>query len=117
MKKYEHKLQCSCVKWFKMQYKKYKLNLFAVPNGAKRDVISANYYTSEGLTAGVADLFLSVPNNEYHGLFIEMKSNNGRQTESQKDFQTVVEAQNYRYELINSFADFMLLIEEYLENK
>lgn len=33
----EHRIQCSCVKWFNLKYPKLKGRLFAVPNGGRRD--------------------------------------------------------------------------------
>ena len=45
----------------------------AIPNGGKRDAITANNLKLEGVKAGVPDTFLPVPRQGYHGLFIEMK--------------------------------------------
>lgn len=37
----EDQLQRQCVKWFRMQYPKLEKRLFAIPNGGKRDVVTA----------------------------------------------------------------------------
>jgi hypothetical protein len=86
------------------------LNIFSIPNGAKRSVVAAKYYKSEGLTAGVADIFIAVPNDYNHGFFIEFKSLNGSQTKSQKAFMDAVEKQNYCYNIVRSLEDFINLI-------
>jgi hypothetical protein len=41
---------------------------------------------AEGIMAGVADLCLPAARREYHGLYLEMKSEEGAATEKQKAF-------------------------------
>jgi hypothetical protein len=60
--------------------------LFHVPNGGKRDKAEAARLKKQGVTAGVADLFLMVAAGGYHGLWIEMKTSVGR-----------VEAEQHRF--------------------
>ena len=36
----EHRIQCSCVRWFNLKHRKLKGRLFAVPNGGKRDALT-----------------------------------------------------------------------------
>lgn len=54
----EHRIQCSCVKWFNLKYPKLKGRLFAVPNGGRRDTVTGDKLKAEGVTAGVSDLIL-----------------------------------------------------------
>lgn len=83
----EHRLQAACVRWFRLQYPKHSHNLFAVPNGGKRDRVTAAKLKAEGVVAGVSDLILLLPRGPYHGLLIEMKTRTGRQAESQREWQ------------------------------
>jgi len=122
MKKEEYNLQVACVTWFRLQYACYAKNLFAIPNGGSRNLFEAVNMKRSGTTAGVADLFLAVPklcNNIgqdwYHGLFIELKINKRKPTESQIEFQETVEATGYKYVIIRNFDDFQKLINEYLK--
>lgn len=56
-----------------------KVYLFAIPNGGKRDIVTAKRLKLQGVKPGVADLFLAYPidyNNIIKcGLFIELKRN------------------------------------------
>jgi len=95
-------------------------NLFAIPNGAhlagseRQRAIQARRLKDEGAVSGVADLFLSVPSSDYHGFYIEMKTQTGKQTENQKQFEQSVTAQGYKYAICRGVDEFMSLINEYL---
>lgn len=114
MRDIEHQTQCACVRWFRYQYAEYSMLLFAVPNGGARDAVTGAKLKAEGVVAGVADLFLSIPSSLYHGLYIEMKTANGKQSKSQKIFQQRVEAMGYRYAIVRSFDEFVVEIRKYL---
>lgn len=113
----ESRIQQACVRWFRLQYPKYAGLLYAIPNGGYRNAVTGAILKAEGALAGVADLFLAVPNRHYHGFFIEMKQPKGRQQESQKRFQKAVEEQGYKYSLCYSLEEFMELVNEYLINR
>jgi len=109
----ESKLQIHCVKWFR--YEHPDLVLFSIPNGGYRTAITAKIMKAEGQLAGVADIFLMYPNNKYHGLWIELKTDKGRQNENQKLFQTKAEQFGYKYCIVKSFEEFITTITEYLK--
>lgn len=114
MKHQESELQRNCVTWFRLTHPKLAKLLFAVPNGGRRSKVEACIMKAEGTTAGVADLLLLVPNQQHHALCIEMKTASGRQTQNQKDWQSAVTSQGYRYVVCRSFDDFLSTIREYL---
>jgi hypothetical protein len=89
--------------------------LFSIPNGGKRSAITAKIMKAEGQMSGVADLFLMYPHHGYHGLWIEMKTDKGRQNENQKIFQTKAEQFGYKYCIVKSFEEFITTIIEYLK--
>ena len=102
----EHRIQCSCVKWFNLKYPKLKGRLFAVPNGGRRD------------TAGVSDLILLKSNRDYGALLIEMKKKGGYQSPSQKEWQKIIcENGEYKYVLCFSLDDFIREVDDYLRNE
>lgn len=62
-----------------------------------------------GMKAGVSDLIILIPNKV---IFVELKTDTGKQSEVQKDFQNVVENLNLEYYLIRSFDEFKETIEK-----
>ena len=113
----EHKLQSACVRWYRLQYPKMKHNLFSVPNGGKRDAATAAKLKDEGALAGVADLILLKSNRFYGALLIEMKTPEGRQSESQKDWQQKITNDGYKYVVVRSFEDFQREVRQYLSDE
>jgi hypothetical protein len=123
MKHEESKLQIACVRWFDLTYPKLKLNLFSVPNEGSRTPANGARMKAQGRRAGCADMVLSVPkfidiDDKHqiikHAVFIEFKTDKGKQNENQLAFQKAVEAQGYAYVVIRSLDAFKELIEEYL---
>ncbi len=72
--------------------------MLAIPNGGKRNVITAMKLRDEGVRPGVPDLFLPCPRNQYHGLWIEMKCHRrgSRVAESQKLWHDYLRGVGYR---------------------
>lgn len=113
----ESNLQIACFQYFRLAYPAFTKLFFAVPNGGRRNAREAAIMKTEGVTAGVADAILLIPNKDFHALCIEFKTDTGRQSEHQKQFQTAVERQGYRYEIVRNFDSFKKLLDEYLFNQ
>lgn len=112
----EHRIQCSCVRWFNLKYRKLLGRLFAVPNGGKRDARTAAILKEEGVVAGVADLILLIPNRFYGALLIEMKTTKGKQSTSQKQWQKLItERREYKYIVCRSLDEFIGEVEDYIK--
>lgn len=112
----EHEEQCALVRWFRLQYPRLTRNLFAIPNGGHRNIIVAKKLKDEGVTRGVADLFLMVAKDEWHGLFIEMKPvKGGQQSENQKEFEKACKEAGYKYYLARGCKAAQDCIREYLQ--
>lgn len=108
----EHRLQVSCVNWFRLQYPDHVL--FAVPNGGARDRKTGAMLKREGVMAGVSDLILLHSSSGYHGLLIELKVGDGRQSQVQKIFEKRAKKNGYLYAIVRSFDEFRQLIEWYI---
>lgn len=55
----------------------------AIPNGGGRSKAEAGRLKAEGVRKGVPDIFCAMPHGPFHGLYIEMKSAEGRVSEEQ----------------------------------
>lgn len=110
----EHHLQAHCIAWFRWQHPTLAGLLFAIPNGGQRSKAVAGKLRAEGVVAGVADLFLAMPAEGAHGLFIEMKTPAGRLSDAQTVFRDSVRAQGYAYCIVRSLEAFQSTIKAYL---
>ncbi|MDR0618896.1 MAG: VRR-NUC domain-containing protein [Bacteroidales bacterium] len=111
MKNEESRLQRACVEWFRYQYP--DRIIFAIPNGGKRNAVTASIMKKEGALAGVADLCLLYPRGEYHACFIEMKYGKGKQSPAQKAFEVYCVKNNYFYRVCCSLEHFMQTVSIY----
>jgi len=95
--------------------------LFHIPNGGLRNKVEAVKLKKMGVKAGVWDLFLMIPtftvmHDHRSGLFIEVKSQEGKLTKNQKEF----EAKNsteYSFIVVNSLESFIAGVSTYLRVK
>lgn len=118
MKHPESFLQSNCVRWFRYEYPRFANLLFSIPNGGKRNVITASILKREGAIAGVSDMFLSIPSsNGLHGLYIEFKSGKNNLTPAQTAFKQAVEEVGYGFTICRSFDDFRLAAERHLSGE
>ncbi len=88
--------------------------LFAIPNGGARNKSEAGILKAEGVTAGVADMILLTPSGNYGSLCIEFKTDDGRQRQSQKEWQQAAETAGNKYVVVRNIEDFMREINAYL---
>lgn len=116
MKRKESELQIACVNWFRFQYPQYKMLLFAIPNGGKRNITTAINLKREGVISGVPDLFLSVARGEWHGFYLELKAGVNDLTMNQDLFIREASKQGYKCEVIRSLDQFMREINYYLSS-
>jgi hypothetical protein len=78
--------------------------LFSVPNGAHVSKAQAGKLKSEGLKAGVPDLFLAIPRGGYSGMFIEMKRiTGGIVSEAQKEWHRRLTDNGYKVVVCRGF--------------
>lgn len=132
----EDELQKACVRWFKEEAYPQLAPLLFHPNNepyfgagktAEQKARAGARAKEMGVTPGVADLILMYPGVmgvpldfdcqlvTVHALCIEMKSDTGRQSEAQQQWQQAVEKMDYRYEVVRSVEQFQKLIIDYLE--
>jgi hypothetical protein len=106
----------SCVRYFDNQYPKYRLNFIKIDNEGKRSKAAGGIAKACGLRKGAADMFLSISNKEYHGLFVEFKSDMGFLRMEQEYFADAVEKTKYCYVVIRDLDDFIKFIDNWMKN-
>lgn len=84
-------------------------------NGVKLSAIQASIAKAQGMLSGVPDLFLPVPKNGYHGLFIEMKYGSNKVTENQEKFLQNAANVGYAVSVCYSANEAIKRIEDYYQ--
>ncbi len=58
---------------------------------------------------------MAIPSGDLAGLFIEMKTKQGRQSDTQAAFEAGVVAAGYGYAMPRSMDEFIRIVKQYLE--
>ena len=91
------------------------LVMYHIPNGGRRDAITGARLKAEGVVAGVPDIFLAVPRQGFHGLYVELKRQKGGSLESsQEDIIARLRQAGYRVEVCMGWWEAREAIENYL---
>lgn len=88
--------------------------LFAIPNGGGRGLIDAANLKRSGVRAGIEDLFLAAPRDDKHGLFIELKADEGEASAEQIAVSGFHRGQAYRSVMCWGHEQAIEVIEAYL---
>jgi hypothetical protein len=97
-----------------------KKHLIAIPNGGTRDKISAKLLQSQGVKAGVSDLFFAYPCKGYAGLWIELKrpaANESSLSDDQKDWLRTMIHAGYMGKVAMGAEHAWKIIQDYLDGK
>lgn len=123
MKHIESAYQTQVVEWSRWAFKANPARyphlemLHCSLNGVKLSGTQAKIAKGQGMLSGVPDLFLPVPKNGFHGLFIEMKSEKGRVTENQHWFLTNAESLSYKTVICYSAKEAISAIQAYYDQR
>ena len=88
--------------------------IFAIPNGGHRQIGVARKMKAEGVKRGVPDYLLPVPNGEYHGLFIELKTKTGSTSKEQKQWLHALTQQGYLAVVAKGADEAISTVQKYL---
>ena len=115
-KKTEHSEQVALFEWARANEARHlQLGLlFAIPNGGKRHVVTGKKLKAEGVMSGVPDIFLGVPRNGKHGLFIELKVGKNKPSKNQLWWIHSLRAEGYAVEVCYGFLETQTAIIDYL---
>jgi len=110
MNRNEDILQAQIVAWYSLEYgKKHDKCLFHCNNKAK-NAIEGNKMKGMGVKTGVTDLILVV--NE-KVIFVELKTDIGKQGKEQKIFETQVKSLNQIYIIVRTLEEFKEICKKY----
>lgn len=98
MRHIEDNLQRTIIRYLRLK----RILVFAVPNGGSRNVREAHNLKLSGVLAGVSDLIILM---QKRAVFVELKTDKGRQSEYQKKFQQDVEGLGFEYLIWRSLDD------------
>ena len=115
MKYKESELQRACLKYFKLKYP--NILIFAIPNGGKRDIVTASIMKREGVVRGIPDLFIAYPNGKYAGMFVELKVGNNKPTKHQKEIMKMLENTGYCVSVCYTINEFIYKVNSYVNEK
>lgn len=113
----EGRIQSCCVQIAWNEYPETRGLYYSIPNENSRgdsNAITGAIRKSYGIVAGVADTYLAMARGGYFGLYIEFKSEVGRQRKEQVEFQQRVESQGYKYVVVRSVEEWRKEWDEYL---
>jgi hypothetical protein len=114
MSKYpEQDLQIACVKFFRHQHSKYATLLHNNRNSSTSAREGAKH-KAMGSVPGVADLVLYLQRGGCGALFLELKSEVGKQSADQKLWAVDITAQGYKYVVVRSIEQFIKEVNEYI---
>ena len=107
MKHEESKIQKAIVTAIRYLYP--KSILLAIPNEARRNVRTGAIMKAMGMLSGTSDLIFIHKGSVY---FFEVKTDNGKQTDTQKEFEKRITKQGLKYFVVRSVDEVLNIIVE-----
>jgi hypothetical protein len=108
----EHQMQVKLVQYIRTFYP--DILIFAIPNGAAVSGKNRLRLYKEGLLSGVPDIFIATPLNGFNGLFIELKTLTGIESNNQKRIREVLINNGYLVYVARQLDTALNLIEDYI---
>lgn len=111
----EAKIQSDCFLWFHNNFPHLRGLLYHVPNGEKRDPITAKKLQAMGVVPGIPDILFHYKGNTY---FLEFKKpKTGKASDDQLKIHSILEAHNFMIWIIEDLGTFIKLIQNIVERK
>jgi len=105
-------------KWAEWNHQAYPelFLLHHIPNGGRRDIVTATHLKAEGVKAGVPDICLPVARFKWHGLYIEMKVGDNKPSDNQLDWIDKLRRQGYKVNVCYGWEQASEVIMAYLKS-
>ena len=114
----EMHIQAECVKWLWNERPMTRGLFFHVENElsmAGNNAAVGAIRRAQGIVKGVSDCILLMQRGGYGALLVEFKTATGYQSSAQKEWQSLVERQGYKYVVCRSLEEFKEIIDNYLK--
>lgn len=102
----EHRIQSDCFVYFHNTYPQYRKRL-AYNHANARNPIEGNKNKALGLIKGRSDFSFYFNKTAY---FLECKTETGKQSPDQKEWQSIMEGDGYEYHIFTSLEEFKIII-------
>lgn len=102
--------------WNLTIYPELKL-MYHIPNGGYRNKSEAAKLKKQGVKKGVPDICLPAPRGKFHGLYIELKTDDGKASKDQIEYIKALNRTGYAAEIAHGFEQAVEIITRYLEIK
>lgn len=114
-KETEGRLQAECYQWFNNTYPNLRGLLYHVPNGEKRDPVTASLLKAKGVVRGIPDLEFHYRAKTY---FLEVKRPDGKGalSDDQKFIHKQLDTQRFIIWIFNDFETFKKLIQNIISD-
>jgi hypothetical protein len=90
----ESMIQKAVFNWVKLQ-KDLEGLVFKIPNEGKRSLSYGRRMKDEGMLSGVFDILVTIPSHGFHGMWLELKSKQGKISLMQHKFKRRQESMGY----------------------
>lgn len=111
----EHAIQSAYFDWARRHPEARRA--YAIPNGGKRNLLTAVKLKKEGVRPGVPDVCLPIPRGGSAGLYIEFKSARGRLSPEQVDEVGTLVRDGYCVAVCRDTVKAIELTERYLRGR
>ena len=105
----EDTLLSECFIWHWNTFPSLRKLLFHIPNEGNRGKLGGAVMKAKGVVAGVSDFIYLHPNGAY---LLEAKTETGKQSPSQKEWQSVVTNAGYVYLVFRTLEEFQEIIQK-----
>ena len=116
MRNEETNLQITLVQWLRLRYPRLIFSSSAHA-GIKMDIRSGALAKHLGYHRGWPDLFFAEPRGKYHGMFLELKTLDGRPSKEQTELLEEVDARGYRTIIAYGFDEAVKEVNDYMKLK
>lgn len=108
----EHELQAGIVKTIRLKFR--QVLVYAVPNGGSRGPVEGRRLKAEGVTAGVPDLALVLPDGR--AAFLEVKTPEGQLRQEQRRFGDWAELRGIPWAVVRNIDEAILALSSWLSD-